>query len=93
VEIFFKKIFAGAIPTAQKNFCQVAELLMPQEWCRKSDSAAYGKHPKVFCEWNFSRGSDNFFGIARGSNVFGRMQSRINLLAEDIGIVAVKSTI
>jgi hypothetical protein len=34
---FFKKLFALAIRTAQKNFCQVAELLMPREWCRKSD--------------------------------------------------------
>jgi len=37
VEIFFEKIFVLAIPTAQKTFCQVAELLMPREWCRKRD--------------------------------------------------------
>jgi hypothetical protein len=90
---FFKKIFALAIPTAQKNFCQVAELLMPREWCRKRGSAAYGKHPKVFCEWNFSRGSDNFLPNRLRFLRFGGMQSHINLLVEDIGIAAVKNTI
>jgi hypothetical protein len=35
VEIFFRKILVTIISTAKKIFCQVAELLMPRELCRK----------------------------------------------------------
>jgi hypothetical protein len=56
VEIFFKKIFAREIPTAQKNFCQVAELLMPREWCRKRGLAGHDgfgdfSRSEIFLGW------------------------------------------
>jgi hypothetical protein len=55
---FFEKNFARAIPTAQNFFCQVAELLMPREWCRKSDSAAADVLRQFLRGKKFSRTKD-----------------------------------
>jgi hypothetical protein len=60
VEIFFRKSFARAIPTAQIFFCQVAELLMPREWCRKSDSAVADVVRQFFVVQKFSWTKDRY---------------------------------